>query len=267
MKSSIKFGLNNMKVALEVNVPILTYHSIDNSDSVISTNADVFARQMKLLRESGYEATTLETFVRLMSENKTLPPKTVVLTFDDGFQNFYSEAFPILDEFGFKATVFLVTDFCGKYNNWKENPSDFPKTKMLTWDEAKELSDCGIEFGAHTRTHPDLTRTSLAKLEDEIVESKAVIEDSLGREVTTFAYPFGKFNLPVKQVVENTFKAACSTNLGRVRTGSDYFALERIDTYYLKNLRIFDALSTNCFDGYLKIRQVMRTIKAKFSSN
>jgi peptidoglycan/xylan/chitin deacetylase (PgdA/CDA1 family) len=256
-----------MKVALEVNVPILTYHSIDNSDSVISTNSEVFARQMKFLSESGYRVIALESFMKTLSENKTPPPKTIVLTFDDGLKNFYSDAFPILDEFGFKATVFLVTDFCGKYNHWKGNPPDFPISEMLTWKEVKELSDHGIRFGAHSRTHPDLTRLSSAKLEDEIIESKAMIQDFLGREVSTFAYPFGKFNFSVKLVVENTFEAACSTNLGKVRSGSDYFSLERIDTYYLKNLRIFGSISNNTFDRYLTIRQFMRTVKAKFSDH
>lgn len=256
-----------MKVTKSVRVPILTYHSIDKSGSVISTSPEIFRRQMKFLSENGYKVVTLNKLISSLSEDKTLPLKTVVLTFDDGFQNFFSEVFPVLEEFGFKATVFLVTDFCGKNNDWAGNPPNLPSSKMLSWDEIKELHECGIEFGGHTRTHPDLTKISDSRIESEIAESKAKIEDMLGSKVTTFAYPFGKFNSPVKQIVEKNYNAACSTNLGKIGAGSDIFSLERVDAYYLSNPRIFNRLSTKIFDNYLLLRHSLRVFKAVISLN
>ncbi len=256
-----------MRVTQKLKVPILTYHSIDQSGSVISTAPEVFRRQMRSLSENGYQAVTLNEFISSLSEDKTPFLKTVVLTFDDGFQNFFSEAFPVLEKYGFRATVFLVTDFCGKNNDWAGNPPELPPSKVLSWDEIRELHKYGIEFGGHSRTHPDLTKISNSRVESEIVESKAMIEDSLGSEVTTFAYPFGKFNSPVKKTVADSYKAAVSTNLGKVRAGSDFFSLERVDTYYLSNPKIFNRLSSQTFDGYMFFRQIMRDFKALVKRN
>lgn len=256
-----------MLVTQKVKIPILTYHSIDKSGSVISTAPEVFRRQMQYLSENGYKAVTLNEFISSLSEDKTPFLKTVVLTFDDGFQNFFSEAFPVLEKYGFRATVFLVTEFCGKNNDWAGNPPDLPSSKVLSWEEIRQLHRLGIEFGGHSRTHPDLTKVSDSRVESEIVESKAVIENALGSEVTTFAYPFGKFNPTVKQKVEKSYKAAVSTNLGKVRAGSDFFSLERVDTYYLSNPKIFNRLSSHSFDGYLSFRQIMRDFKALVTRN
>lgn len=254
-------------MAQPMRFPILTYHSIDESGSVISTTPQTFKLQMKFLSENGYQVVALNKLINSLSEKNTPSPKTVALTFDDGFQNFFSEAFPILSEYGFKATVFLVTDFCGKTNDWAGNPSNFPACKLLSWDEIKELNNYGIEFGNHTETHPDLTKISNTQAEKEIAESKTKIEDILGNEVTTFAYPFGKFNSAIKQIVEKEHKAACSTNLGKVKSNSDFFSLERVDTYYLSNPKIFSQLSSKSFDGYIYFRQVMRSFKAFVKNN
>jgi peptidoglycan/xylan/chitin deacetylase (PgdA/CDA1 family) len=256
-----------MQISQAAKVPILTYHSVDESGSIISTAPDVFRQQMKSLSASGYKAISLKELLGFFSENKIPAPKTVALTFDDGFQNFYTTAFPVLQEYGFQATVFLVTDHCGKYNDWGDNPPKLPRSKLLSWQEIKELNDCGIEFGSHTRTHPDLTQIDAAQADREIVESKQEIENALGTEVTTFAYPYGKFNPSVKQVAEKTFAAACSTNLGKARRTSDFFSLERIDTYYLSNPRIFNSLSSRAFDRYLRVRQAMRDFKSLISPN
>jgi len=256
-----------MKVTRAGRFPILTYHSIDNSGSVISTAPEVFRRQMQYLSENGYKAVTLNEFISSLSEDKTPFLKTVVLTFDDGFQNFFTEAFPVLEKYGFKATVFLVTDFCGKNNDWAGNPPELPPSRLLSWEEIKELHNYGIEFGGHTRTHLDLTKILDPRLESEVVESKAIIEERIGSEVTTFAYPFGKFNQKVRQAVEKSYKAACSTSLGKVRAGSDFFSLERVDTYYLSNPKIFNRLSSPSFDGYMLFRHLMREVKGFVTRN
>ncbi len=155
-------------------IPILTYHSIDTSGSVVSTAPEVFRRQMKSLSESGYNVVALNNLVEVLANKQTYSPKTVALTFDDGFQNFYTTAFPILKEYGFQATVFLVTDYCGKYNDWGDNLPKLPRSKLLSWQEIKELNKYGIEFGTHTRTHPDLTKIAASRVEGELFESKRV---------------------------------------------------------------------------------------------
>ena len=222
---------------------------------------------MKYLKDSGYSSLNLSKVVALLEGREVLPTKTVVLTFDDGFRNFYSEAFEVLNEYNFTATVFLVTDHCGKRNDWAGNPPELPRSKLLSWPEIRELAGQGIEFGSHTKSHPDLTRLSTDDVENEIVTAKAVIADALGREVTTFAYPFGRINSVVRRIVKDNHRAACSTNLGKIDLGSDLAALNRIDSYYLTNQRIFRRLSTAAFDSYLSFRQAGRGLKALLAGN
>lgn len=256
-----------MSAAQKFKIPILTYHSIDESGSVISTGANVFRRQMKFLSEANFNVVSLKTLGKSLLENKILPPKTIALTFDDGFENFYSEAFPILNEYNFPATVFLVTDYCGKFNDWAGNLPTLAPRKLMDWNAIKELSNHNIEFAAHSSTHPDLTQISLSEAERELVQSKSTIEERLGVEVMDFAYPYGRFDLPVKRLAQKHFRTACSTILGKAQNGDDLFALKRVDTYYLQNEQIFRAILSGRFDSYLNFRQAMRVLKAAWYSN
>ena len=243
-------------------VPILTYHSIDESGSIISTSPQVFQRQMRHLDEAGYRALTLGEFAALQNAGRSLSNKLVVLTFDDGFRNFYTDAYPILALHNFKATVFLVTDLCGRYNDWPGNPRDLPRSALLDWAEIRELSEAGIEFGSHTRTHADLTRLTPNEIRDEMIDSANEISDRLGRKVSTFAYPYGRMNGEARRIAFETFAASCSTNLGKVGRGFDKAALNRIDTYYLSNQRLFEMMPTATFDNYLRVRHAMRRVRS-----
>jgi peptidoglycan/xylan/chitin deacetylase (PgdA/CDA1 family) len=255
-----------MQIGESDGIPILTYHSIDSSGSIISTAPAVFRQQMTLLSEAGYRVVSLGELIGILNSKKPSTEKLIALTFDDGFQNFYDEALPVLVQYHFKATVFLVTDFCGRTNDWAGNPSDLPRSKILTWNQISELSNWGIEFGAHTRTHPDLTLITASNAADEICESKSIIEEKLGKEISTFAYPYGKFHSHTRNIAEKTFKAACSTNLGKVRRTSDFFSLERIDAYYLSSPLIFNLLAGAGIEHYLQIRQTMRQLKGAFQT-
>lgn len=253
-----------------MNIPILTYHSIDESGSVISMPPGVFRRQMKFLSETGWNVVALNDLARMLPDRRPISEKTAVLTFDDGFQNFYTEAFPVLEEYGFTATVFLVTDCVGKHNFW-ENKEDgstgMPLGKLLSWDEIKELSKSGIDFGAHSVSHPDLTKIPLEEARREIIESKSAIEQHLGTAAATFAYPYGHFNEQVKEIVKDNFAAAVSTNLGKVTTGNDIHALKRLDTFYLRDERIFNSLSKRKFEHYMRLRQALRSVKKRFTTD
>ena len=245
-------------------IPILTYHSIDNSGSVISTNCETFRRQMKFLSEEAFNVISLKDLTRALEANNLLPPKTIVLTFDDGFQNFHAIALPILKEVGFTATVFLITDFCGKHNDWSGNLAGLERSELMNWNEIKECSKYGIEFGSHTQTHPDLTKISIETAEQEITLSKSKIEEKLGIAVTDFAYPYGKYNQAIKNIIGGKFKTSCSTELGKYRSGDDLYSLKRLDTYYLSNERIFRSMMSANFDTYINFRQIMRKLKSKW---
>ncbi len=251
-----------MNTARTTKVTILTFHSIDTSGSVISTAPGTFRNQMKFLSEMNFNVVSLKTLGKHFLKKKPLPPKTIVLTFDDGFHNFYTTAFPVLSEYDFTATVFLITDYCGKFNDWSGNLSSLEPSKLMDWSEIKELNNNGIEFAAHSRTHLDLTRISIEEARREMVESKSAIENNLGIEVTDFAYPYGKYNAQVKSLTEEHFRTACSVRLGKTQFGDDLFSLKRVDAYYLSNERIFRSILSANFDWYMSLRQAMRDLKA-----
>ena len=260
-------GNSALKLIVEktkLKVPVITYHSIDNSGSVISTSPVVFRRQMKHLADGGHCVVSLGELVGSFKTGTRLPAKPVVLTFDDGFGNFYTEAFPVLSEYGLLRYVFLVTDYCGKVNDWPGNSDEIPRSKLLSWHEVRELDRHGIEIGSHTMTHPDLTRLTANEIEQEIIGSQTEIEDAVGRKAATFAYPFGWKNEMVKRIVANIFDAACSTELGKVSAASDFYSLCRLDSYYLSNQRLFEMHSSAIFDNYMRFRQALRSVRHSF---
>src|SRR6185295_16311428 len=112
-------------------VPILTYHSIDSSGSVISTSPEKFRQQMEILAKSAFQVLPLKGLVQQIRENKEIPKNAVAITFDDGFRNVFENAFPVLKQYGFPATVFLVTSFCEKNNRWSGQPDRIPTLELL----------------------------------------------------------------------------------------------------------------------------------------
>jgi peptidoglycan/xylan/chitin deacetylase (PgdA/CDA1 family) len=240
---------------------ILTYHSIDGDGSVLSTAPQQFDRQMQYLRENSFESISASEVATLLHHGSPIPDGKVCLVFDDGFRNIYSKAFPILLECGFTATIFLVAGYCGRYNNWPGNLKSLKPSSLLSWSEAKEMKKFGIDFGSHSATHPDLTTIPIRDAESEIVGSKREIEDRLGESVDTFAYPYGRYNRQIKDIVRNHFVGACSTRLGNVRTGADRYAMRRIDVWFLSPFWLFKNLRTAPVASYLYIRQALREIK------
>jgi peptidoglycan/xylan/chitin deacetylase (PgdA/CDA1 family) len=233
---------------------ILTYHSLDESGSVISVRPAVFGRQMEALAASGARV------VRL-AEVRSGPGPVVALTFDDGFENFAEVAAPLLARYRFPATVFLVTDYCGRQNDWPGQWAAAPRLPLMTWSRIQELSAAGIEWGGHTATHPDLSRLEAGRAREEMLTSKRRIEDATGRPVESFAYPYGAMNVEVRRLVAANFAVGCSTQLGYVGEDSPREALERLDVYYLAWPGMFRRLFGAATRSYLGLRGVLREWK------
>ena len=194
---------------------ILTYHSLDSSGSVVSTEPGTFADQMSYLADHGFRGITLKRALDHRDEFGQWPSQSVVITFDDGFANFYDDAYPILERYRFSATVFIVTGHMGGRNNWETPPQGLGTLPILSWQQAEELSNFGIELGSHTRTHRDLRRSSSVEAKQEISASRADIEEHIGVTPETLAYPYGGVNHLVQHLVTKDFRAACTTELRR----------------------------------------------------
>lgn len=183
------------------NIPILLYHQISHVTEAkdpykISVTPEQFQQQMAYLHDNQYQTVSLADMLNKVD----LPPQPVVITFDDGYLDNYENAYPILKQYGFAATIFLVSDRVGKTNNW-DTYSDFP---LMSWEHVRELSQNNFEFGSHTHTHASLDQLEAKQARWEIEYSKQVIEDHLGQPVSFLAYPYTRSTPQVEDLV-----AAC----------------------------------------------------------
>ena len=245
---------------MALSLPILTFHALDNQSSAISFSPKVFQRSIAKLHEAEYQSITLMEAVECLSQGNPFPNQSFVITFDDGYQSVYEEAFPVLHSYGMSATIFLTV---GKDISAKPD-SRLPSIEgrsMLNWREIKEMNMEGITFGAHTLTHPDLTRLPSDRVEAEICRSKMIIEDTLSTQTSSFAYPYGRHNRRCRDIVQQYFACACSDKLGLVFGSSNPFTLERVDAYYLRTERLFDIMLTKLFPWYILARSIPRRIR------
>lgn len=241
-------------------LPVLTFHALDSLPSVISFSPRVFRRGIARLYESGYKAIGLLEAVDCLRQGRPFPDYSFVITFDDGYQTVYDEAFPILQEYGMTATVFLTVGEKGISKPADRLPSTEGRS-MLSWREIQEMQRWGITFGAHTLTHPDLTRLPYHRVEAEVCNSKVIIEGILSAPVACFAYPYGRYDNQSCEIVRQHFTCACSDKLGLVTGSSDLYALERVDGYYLRTDRLFDVMLTKLFPWYIRARSIPRLLR------
>lgn len=235
---------------------VLTFHALDEQGSVISFSPRLFKQGMAQLYQRGFKSLDISDAARYLGRDTSPPERSFAITFDDGYQSVYQEAFPVLQRYGMTATVFLTT---GKKRD--ERLPSMEGRPMLSWGEIQEMHQAGISFGAHTLTHPDLTRLPLNLIESEIVGSKSAIEDALSSAVGTFAYPYGRYDTRSRELVSRHFLCACSDRLGLCRSDSDPYALERVDAYYLRSPRLFQTMLSRWFPIYVGARSIPRRLR------
>jgi peptidoglycan/xylan/chitin deacetylase (PgdA/CDA1 family) len=205
-----------------VAVPILTYHRIRPykvSDSKSArgyiTTPEAFEKELAYLEENNY---TVISFDDLLDgfKGKKMPSKPVIITFDDGYKEQYLYALPLLLTHHMTATFFIYTNAISDYHDF------------MTWEEVKGLSEKGMTIGAHSQSHPKLTKLSETKQQNEIAKSKATLEEKLSVPVRYFAYPYGLYNdQVVKEVKESGFNLAVGLEKGKVQRIENIYTLKR----------------------------------------
>jgi len=200
--------------------PILMYHSIDYSDdrsNKLVVSPASFTRQMEFLKKRNYSVVPLAEMAALIRQNKRIPPKTVAITFDDGYENNFRYAYPVIKKYGFPVTMFVITDFIGRQGF-------LSRSQILTM--AREGL---VTIGSHTKTQPWLTGLDDAALREELVGSKQILEDMLQDRVDLFCYPMGGYDAKVQRAVQQAgYTVAVATNPGRARSPDDLYALKRL---------------------------------------
>lgn len=246
-------------------VPVLTYHSLDESGSPISTPPAVFEEQMSVLRESGFQGLSLSELLDGWENRATLPARPLVLCFDDGFTNFLDHGAPSLREAGFGASIFAVVDYCGRDNDWPSQPAAVPRLPLLSLASLRDLAAEGFEVGCHSATHPPLLRTADEDAEIEIVASRKRLEDGLGRAVRVFAYPYGEAGARHRALARLHYRAACGVVLGTARASDDRHHLPRIDMYYFRSPAAFSLFGTPLAEPYVRLRALARSLRTALS--
>lgn len=192
-----------------IDIPILVYHQITeeippaNLGMAVSLNQ--LKSQMEYLHEKGYVCLSLAEVLHSSDIGQPLRKKTFALAFDDGYENFYTLAYPILRYYGFTATVFLITGKTFKQNDPKREADK----RYMTWEQIEFLYENNISFGSHTCSHPILTKLPKDEIQRELLNSKADMEAALGQKINWLAYPHGASNTEIHNMArESGYQAA-----------------------------------------------------------
>ncbi len=234
---------------------IITFHSIDDSGSVLSFPPKAFANLLDCLAASNIPVINL---TELLDSNTS---NGVALTFDDGMKSVYTEALPVLREHNVPAHLYLTTSVVGKDNKWPTQPAHASIFEMLSWDEIGKLQEAGVYIESHTNTHPDMRALSLTEMEDECDLSDRLIKERLGRQPEYFAYPYGFKTEQVCDFVRDRYKGSATTEFRVLCANEDSAKLPRLDAYYLKPKWLMQNLDSSISKSYLAFRGWLRTIR------
>jgi peptidoglycan/xylan/chitin deacetylase (PgdA/CDA1 family) len=242
------------------------YHSISESGNEAQhpyyqthTSPLAFDTQMRYLRERGYTAVSLQQAQSYMRTPELGPAKPVVITFDDGFLDFYTHAVPAMTRYGFQATMYLPTSFVG---------AKFAGTSCMSWDQVRELERAGMMFGSHTVTHPQLRSVNAEQLRSELYDSKQAIEDELGHSVDSFAYPYAfpeadrAFAEGLSQILRDAgYRNGVSTILGTAGPGDNVYFLPRLPVNSHDDEQLLQAKLDGGYDWLHTLQRVSKWMK------
>jgi len=221
----------------QVVIPVLMYHHIavagPGADAIrrdLSVSPANFEAQLRYLVEHGYEPITLESLIMHLQVGHSLPPKPVVLTFDDGFKDHYTNAYPLLKRYGFTGTFFVVSGFV-----------DEGRPGHMSWSEIELLHANGMEIGSHTYTHPSLAGKSFDYIVWQVLGSKEAIEARTQEPVRLFSYPSGQYDQQVVDVLRSAgYWGAVTVEAGSLQSSERPFELKRIRVRGAYDLEDFD---------------------------
>ena len=238
---------------------ILMYHSItDNSDDPYSVSVDAFREQLSWLSENRFDVVPLSFLLQSMQKhNYRILRKKVVITFDDGYQDFITNALPVLLDHEVPAIVFLVTDMLGGRASWSEAGTN---VRLMSEDEVRYIKTKGISLGSHTATHENLTLLGHEDLQRQLKDSHDSLT-GLGESFCAFSYPWGQWSSPIADAVKATgYECALAVGEQTRLTAANAFLLPRITMTRNMDLKRFQTLLTRtCVEmelrrGYQKLR-------------
>jgi peptidoglycan/xylan/chitin deacetylase (PgdA/CDA1 family) len=213
-------------------IPILMYHSISSTATdrfrPFTMTPERFEEHLAYLSDHGYTTQTVSELVAALNSRAVLPERLALITFDDGFADFHTSALPLLQKYGHRSTLYVVSDGVEGASYWMTNEGETDRP-IVSWTQLREIAASGVECGAHSHTHRQLDTLWPARARAEIATSKQVLEDGLGQGVTSFAYPYGYHGPTVRRMVLAAgYASACAVKHALSHDEDDPFALGRI---------------------------------------
>ncbi len=235
---------------------ILTYHSIDDSGSVLSVPALRFRQHVEWMTRSGLAVRPL---VSMLEDDPSDNTHAVAITFDDGYLSVAEHAAPLLRAHGLPATMFVVSGRAGGDNGWERaRESHVPLLPLLDWDALGRLAEAGVQIGAHSRTHPHLPHLPDSAIEDELAGCADEIERRLGQRPVTLAYPYGCTNARVAAIARRHFRVACTTRFRTLHDHEDPVLLPRLDAWYFRHAGFLERWGSPGFRVRVRLRDSAR---------
>jgi len=236
---------------------ILTYHSIDDSGSVISIDPATFRSHVRWLASGEVQVAPLEPLHTVPADRHA-----VAITFDDGFQNFADIAWPLLKEHQIPVTVFVVTQCVGTNNAWGgKDERGIPTLPLMTWDTIRRLIDEGLTLGSHGRTHPHLAGLDNVALAEEVSRSADDIHRATSLRPASFCFPFGEFDQRAVALARANYDIAVTTELATLPGEPDLHQLPRLDAYYYRSVGRLERWGSRSFERYVFLRRLARNVR------
>jgi peptidoglycan/xylan/chitin deacetylase (PgdA/CDA1 family) len=212
----------------EAPVPVLMYHSVaaapNDATRALSVAPEAFAEQMAMIGDLGLTPVDTADLAAGWRSGRPLPPRPVLITFDDGYEGVHRHALPVLAKHGFASTLFVST-------GWIRGAHDMGGglDAMLDWDQVRELAAADVEIGGHSHTHPQLDQLDDEALRHELIHCREIIADELGAAPASFAYPYGYSSRRVREAVRETgYAQALAVGNGLARRRQGPYALQRV---------------------------------------
>lgn len=242
-------------------VDILMYHSVSNRGGATAIPPAVFADQMSAIAEARVPVITLDELLAAREGRARLAPRSVIITFDDGFQDFADAAWPVMAKHHYRPIVYLPTAFVGRTEGWR-GIADPPRA-LMGWGTIKALARDGVVFGSHTVHHPNLDALTAEEAEVELVRSRSEIEDRIDRPVRHFAPPYGLAGERLRAQIADSYHTSVGTRLDEARPGADLFDLPRLEMFYFRDPARWQAHLAGRGAAYLHLRKALRAVKAR----
>lgn len=243
------------------------YHGVEQRPGPLFVEPTVFAEHVDVIAASGLPVLTVGEVGERLRDGR-LPRLGVALTFDDAFTSVVEEAAPRLLKRDLRATVFCVAGRLGGTNEWPTARPGAPRVELASVAELSQLAEAGFEIGAHGMEHAPLDTEDLDEIQREVVDVPATLEHLLGTRAHSFAYPYGAPPTPVaRRAVSETYAAACTTRVGRVREGSNPLSLPRVDAHYLRSPDLLEATLQGRSNLYLALRGLAADARRRVRSD